>query len=436
MLRLENAVAMCGSGLSVKHGTVRVVHYDEISAGGPGSERETGSPALSYPNTKADDGNRRGTLWRSSVTGRQQGIWRCALYLRLSREDEGSDLESNSIGNQRTLLMEYIADRPELCLSGEWVDDGYSGSSFERPALQQMLQAAREGKLDCILVKDLSRFGREYIQTGWYLKKWFPQWGIRFIAVADHYDSANALFGEKALLLPILNLMNDAYCRDISRKVKNSQEARRRQGDYVGAFAPYGYQKAITNKHKLVIDKQTADVVRKIFYWKSAGYSAEKICAFLNVLLIPSPYVYKKISGQSYVSGFVDRRKRNSLSYMSNNMDTKETSGLSNVFDNMDAKETSSLSYVSDNVDTDIEKDASALSDNADTQKVCLWSPVAVRRILKNQLYIGILQQGKTRKINYKLSQRCQVPPEEWISIEKAVPPLIEESLFWKCQNR
>lgn len=96
--------------------------------------------------------------------------------------------------------MDYIAARPELCFTGEWVDDGYSGSSFERPALQRMLQAARDGKVDCILVKDLSRFGREYIQTGWYLKKWFPQWGIRFIAVADHYDSASALLGEKGVV--------------------------------------------------------------------------------------------------------------------------------------------------------------------------------------------------------------------------------------------
>ena len=224
--------------------------------------------------------------------------------------------------------------------------------------------------------------------------------------MADHYDSASALFGEKALLLPILNLMNDAYCRDISRKVKNSQEARRRQGDYVGAFAPYGYQKAMINKHKLVVDRQTADVVQKIFHWKNAGHSAEKICAFLNVLLIPSPYVYKKISGQSYKSGFVDRRKQNSLSNMTNNKDVNETSGQF------------------------------CLSDNTDTQKVLLWSPVAVRRILKNQLYIGILQQGKTRKINYKLAQRCKVPPEEWISTDKAVPPIIEESLFWKCQSR
>ena len=367
----------------MKHGTVRVVHYDEISAGESVSGRETDPSALSCPYTGTDDGHEREILWQSRIAERQQEIWRCAIYLRLSREDEGTAIESNSIRNQRVLLMDYIAARPELCFTGEWVDDGYSGSSFERPALQRMLQAARDGKVDCILVKDLSRFGREYIQTGWYLKKWFPQWGIRFIAVADHYDSASALFGEKALLLPILNLMNDAYCRDISRKVKNSQEARRRQGDYVGAFAPYGYQKAMINKHKLVVDRQTADVVQKIFHWKNAGHSAEKICAFLNVLLVPSPYVYKKISGQSYKSGFVDRRKQNSLSNMTNNKDVNETSGQS------------------------------CLSDNTDTQKVLLWSPVAVRRILKNQLYIGILQQGKTRKINYKLAQRCKVPPEE-----------------------
>ena len=116
------------------------------------------------------------------------------------------------------------------------------------------------------------------------MKKWFPQWGIRFIAVADHYDSASALFGEKALLLPILNLMNDAYCRDISRKVKNSQEARRRQGDYVGAFAPYGYQKAMINKHKLVVDRQTGGYVwqeqRDISLEKCRAFRGKDLCVF------------------------------------------------------------------------------------------------------------------------------------------------------------
>lgn len=145
---------------------------------------------------------------------------------------------------------------------------------------------------------------------------------------------------------------------------------------------------------------------KRYFIGKMQGIPRKRFVRFLNVLLIPSPYVYKKISGQSYKSGFVDRRKQNSLSNMTNNKDVNETSGQF------------------------------CLSDNTDTQKVLLWSPVAVRRILKNQLYIGILQQGKTRKINYKLAQRCKVPPEEWISTDKAVPPIIEESLFWKCQSR
>ena len=164
----------------MKHGTVRVVHYDEISAGGSVSGRETDPSALSCPYTGTDDGHEREILWQRRIAERQQEIWRCALYLRLSREDEGTAIESNSIRNQRVLLMDYIAARPELCFTGEWVDDGYSGSSFERPALQRMLQAARDGKVDCILVKDLISFRTRVYTDRMVFEKVVPAVGDTF----------------------------------------------------------------------------------------------------------------------------------------------------------------------------------------------------------------------------------------------------------------
>lgn len=317
------------------------------------------------------------TAWREpAVTGRGREEQRCGMYLRISKEDGDGQSESNSIANQRLMIQEFLRDRPQWRLIGEWVDDGFSGSRFDRPALQGLLQAAREGDIDCILVKDLSRFGREYIQTGQYLRSLFPQWGVRFIAIGDSYDSATSDFCEDTLLMPILTLMNDAYCRDISQKVRNGQNARRRRGDYVGAFAPYGYRKSRSDCHRLELDEGSAAVVKKIFSWRAGGHSAEKIAGYLNTLLIPSPYCYKKQSTQSYVSGFVDRNK------------------------------------------------------------IGLWSPVAVRRILKNQIYIGVLQQGKSRKVSYKLQKRQAVPERDWICVAGAVPQMIPEPLFEKCQGR
>lgn len=297
--------------------------------------------------------------------------YRCGVYLRLSRED-GMD-ESNSIGSQRMLLQQYIEKRQDLIWCGEWVDDGWSGSSFERPAFQEMLSAVLQRTIDCILVKDLSRFGREYIQTGRYLQEIFPRLGVRVIAVSDGYDSMQAGFTDQSLLLPVLNLMNDAYCRDISQKVRWQQQTKRQAGEYIGAFAVYGYRKDPGNRHCLTVDGPAAEVVRAVYALRLNGYAPEQIADRLNVAGIASPRNYKKQSGSAFRCGF-------------------------------------------------------------DSSREPAWSALAVRRILHNRMYTGVMEQGKSRKLSYKLEQRAYLPREEWICIKDCIPAILPAWFFERQQ--
>jgi len=296
-----------------------------------------------------------------------------AAYIRLSRED-GDKAESDSIINQKEMLRIYMENHEELILKDFYVDDGYSGTNFVRPGFQRMMQDVEGGRVDCILVKDLSRFGRDYIQTGKYIKYIFPGLGIRFIAVCDNYDSQNSGFIEDALLMPIMNLVNDAYCRDISNKVRWQQEARRKQGIYIGAFAVYGYIKSDKERGKLIVDEYAADIVRWIFNMRLCGNSAEKIAGKLDAMEVPSPLAYKKINNSRFTTTF-------------------------------------------------------ARSENPG------WTPVAIRRILSNEIYTGVLIQGKDRKTSYKLPDRKKLPREEWIRAEGAVEPLVSREIFDKVQK-
>lgn len=304
---------------------------------------------------------------------------RCVFYLRLSREDGNG--ESDSIQNQRSILQRYLAEHEDMIVVGEWVDDGWSGSNYERPGFQKMMEKAVTGDFQCILCKDLSRLGREYIQTGYYLRKIFPEMGIRFIAVADNYDSAKSGFMEDSLLLPVMNLMNDAYCRDISNKVRLQQKTKREMGEYIGAFTCYGYRKSGKDIHRLEIDPPAAEIVRIIFYLRISGMAAENIAKVLNMGQIFSPYMYKKLTGSGYCCGFIAGGR-----------------------------------------------------DDCQKQKY-LWSPQAVRRILSNQMYTGVMIQGKDRKISYKLKRRVPVPRAEWCMAENAVPKIISKWIYGFVQG-
>ena len=190
------------------------------------------------------------TLERLEVFIVPEKIYRTGIYARLSREDNEHG-ESNSISSQKAICMEYISRHPDLELVEIYdEDDGYSGTNMERPGFQRMLQDMRSGKIDCAISKDLSRFSRNYIEAGNYLEKIFPSLGIRYIAVNDCYDSLAPGSASDAITLPFKNLVNDIYCRDISVKIRTNLEVKRRKGEYVGSFAPYGYQKSAEDKNR------------------------------------------------------------------------------------------------------------------------------------------------------------------------------------------
>jgi len=296
-----------------------------------------------------------------------------AIYLRLS-SDDGDKAESDSIRNQRSLLQDFVSKHSELSLVEEYVDDGYSGANFERPAFQRMMEDVRNHKINCIIVKDLSRLGRNYIETGRYLEKIFPVLGVRFIAVNDHYDSADTKNDADQIIVPFKNLINDAYCRDISMKIRSQLEIKRKKGEFTGSYASYGYAKDPANKNHLVIDEYAAEIVRFIFNMKMDGYSADRIAMKLNEMGVLTPMEYKRSCGFNYTCGF--------------------------------------RSY-----------------------KEAKWCATSVLRILKNELYVGTMVQGKTRKINYKVKACMDVSPEDWVKVEGTHEPIVSREIFECVQN-
>lgn len=228
----------------------------------------------------------------------EQTAWDTALYLRLSRED-GDNKESDSIANQRTLLEQYIQSRPEFRMVDIYTDDGYTGTNFDRPDFRRMMADVDAGRVNCILVKDLSRFGRDYIGIGQYLEKEFPAKGIRFLALGDNVDSQEGY----NMLLPMVNVLNTQYARDISKKVRSAIQTRQKQGKFIGAFPSYGYQKDPADHNHLIPDPVAAPVVRRIFSLYEQGRGKLAIAKLLNEEGIPCPSVYKQLQGERYNNG-------------------------------------------------------------------------------------------------------------------------------------
>ena len=219
-------------------------------------------------------------------------VWNACGYVRLSRED-GDKEESNSVTGQKDLIRDYLSRHEDLHERGMKVDDGFTGSNFQRPAFQEMMGEVKAGKINCIVVKDLSRFGRNHLEAGEYIERIFPFLGVRFIAINDHYDSLHSQAESDEILVPFKNLINEAYCRDTSIKIRSQLEIKRQRGDFIGSFTVFGYQKDPADRHKLVIDEYAADVVRDIFNWKLDGISALDIAAKLTASGIPTPMDYR-----------------------------------------------------------------------------------------------------------------------------------------------
>lgn len=214
---------------------------------------------------------------------------RAVLYLRLSRDDDNLG-ESESIQNQRSLLQEYAAQHG-FTIVGEYVDDGWSGTRFDRPRFQDMLRDMEQHRFEIVLVKDLSRLGRDYIQTGRYLELVFPEHGVRLIAVGDGIDTARA----DTDLAPFRNVINEMYARDTSRKIRGALHTKMRAGKFIGNFAPYGYQKEPGDKNHLIPDERAAATVRQIFAWAAVGKRPAEIARMLNERGEPPPAVYRTL---------------------------------------------------------------------------------------------------------------------------------------------
>ena len=302
-------------------------------------------------------------------------FYNVAVYLRLSKDDgEAGKAESNSITSQRDIIRSFIRKQDNMDIFDFYVDDGWSGANFDRPAFKRMMGDIEAGLIDCVIVKDLSRLGRDYIGSGRLIQKTFPEHEVRFIAIGDNYDSLTADFNEESLVLPVKNFINDAYCRDISVKVKSQQKMKRESGQYIGAFAMYGYMKDPDDKNHLIIDKYAAGIVESIFEWKVDGYSFKAIAERLNDMGVLSPLEYKKSNGEKFKTGFHTRKRGK-------------------------------------------------------------WSAQAVRRILMDETYTGTLVQGKSERVNYKVKKSVVKPAEEWVRIPDAHEAIVSKDLFGVVQQ-
>lgn len=300
-------------------------------------------------------------------------IWNAYGYVRLSRED-GDKEESNSVTGQKDLIRDFFSRNSDLRECGMKVDDGFTGSNFQRPAFQEMIADIKAGKVNCIVVKDLSRFGRDHLEAGEYIERIFPFLGVRFIAINDHYDSLHSDADSDALILPVKNLINEAYCRDTSIKIRSQLEIKRNRGDFIGSFAAFGYQKDPDDHHKLIVDDFAAGVVRDIFNWKLEGISAGDIADRLSKSGIPTPMDYKRSQGLSYSTSF--RTKRESV-----------------------------------------------------------WSAGMILRILKNPVYIGVLEQGRVTTPSYRVKRLVNKPREEWAIVAGCHEPIIDRYVFENIQK-
>ena len=225
---------------------------------------------------------------------------RIAIYIRLSKADaDKGQEESNSISMQRILIKKYIVSHFDGCQIMEYQDDGFSGTNFDRPGVQRLLEDARNEKFDCIVVKDFSRFGRDYMEVGSYLEQIFPFLGIRFISINDHYDSASYQGSIADLNVNFKNLLYDLYSKDLSQKIKTSLRARKESGQYVSANAPFGYEKAPDDRHMLVICEDEAVIVREIFALALQGISSSQTAKKLNLKKVSTPLEFKIRKGET-----------------------------------------------------------------------------------------------------------------------------------------
>lgn len=321
----------------------------------------------------------RRSKYQDNISNKEIALWKVALYIRLSREDDEDKVESNSITNQRSLLMEYLKNNDEFVIYDIYVDDGYSGTDFNRPGFQRLLNDMKDNKFNTVVVKDLSRLGRNYIEVGNYIEQIFPLFKIRFISINDMIDSFKNPASVNNVIVPFKNLMNDEYCRDISMKIRSAFNTKKRNGQFVAAWAPYGYIKDPKDKYHLIIDEEAAKVVKMIFEYALEGLGRNTIAKKLNSMGILSPTGYKQ--------------------------------------------QIQKLNY------------QNSVAANNKLKSDYAWTNTSISQILKNRVYIGDLVQCKERVVSYKIHKIVKNKKEDWIIVENTHEPIISREDFFKIQD-
>lgn len=291
-------------------------------------------------------------------------IYQAGLYLRLSREDEVTG-QSVSIGNQKDFLMNYVLEQG-WNITDIYIDDGYTGLNFDRPEFKRMIADIENKKVNLVITKDLSRLGRDYIDTGYYLERYFPQKAVRYIALSDGIDTFENTTNND--MSPFKAVINDMYAKDISKKIRTVMDTKRINGQFIGAFAPYGYVKDEHNKNMLLVDEESAKIVKRIFTMYLSGCSMAEIVRVFNREQLLTPTEYKN--------------------------------------------QVQNLSYVNVNV------------------KTRGWRMETIKRILTNPTYIGNMAQHRSEKINYKVKKFKKIPPSDWIIAEHTHEAIIDEQDF------
>ena len=297
--------------------------------------------------------------------------WNVALYIRLSVQD-GDKEESNSIVNQKELLNMFLEKEKELTFYNYYIDDGFTGTTFERPAFKKMMEDVELGLVNTIIVKDISRLGRNFIEMGNLVQNIFLVKNIRFISVCDNLDSFANPKSIENIIFPLKNLLNEMYCKDISNKITKAFNIMKKEGKFIGSYPPFGYLKEKDNKHHLIIDNASATVVKMIFDLCESGIGNTLIAKELNERCILTPSEYRcKILNMKSTGRKVSKQ----------------------------------------------------------------WTPSIVGKILDNRVYSGDLVQSKYKNISYKVHKQIKNKEEDWIVVENTHEPIIDKERFFKIQE-
>ncbi len=301
-------------------------------------------------------------------------LWKAAVYIRLSKEDKKKS-ESDSVVNQREIVKEYLKLHPDIELVDFYIDDGFTGTDFDRPGFQRLKADVASGKISCVIVKDLSRFARNAAGSGDYIDDFFVRHKVRFISLNNGVDtvSDNMNAATRCITMGVTNVLNESVSASTSVNVRGTLNMRRINGEFIGSFATYGYRKDPENRHKLIVDEEAAEIVRMIYEKYVSGMSILGITRELNETGVPNPSMYKKQKGFDY------------------------------------------------------KHPAGGINDG-------LWPESSVRRILRNEMYTGTMIQGKNRKLSYKIKKCVATPKEEWFVVEGTHEAIIDRNTFEKAQ--